>query len=149
MAASLITCTGNPSALEKLKPIQPLPKCFGSLVIRPLRIGTGKPIDAASNFQPRTFSLNLATNCFGLIRAPDIDYDNFSLHERPLPEYSGEVTGRADRSREDAERSSAAVVLPPCWQASIRLVPRRGTGTIVVGQISNRAADSWQFVAPS
>ena len=54
MAASLITRTGNSSALEKLKPIQPLPKCFGFLAIRPLRTGTGKPIDALSNFQPRT-----------------------------------------------------------------------------------------------
>src|SRR5207249_686508 len=71
MAASLITRTGNPSALEKLKPIQPLPKCFGFLVIRPLRTGTGKPMDALSNFQPRTFSLNLATNCFGPIRCPE------------------------------------------------------------------------------
>src|SRR5439155_13761582 len=71
MAASLITRTGNPSALEKLKPIQPLPKCFGFLVIRPLRTGTGKPMDALSNFQPRTFSLNLATNCFGPIRGPE------------------------------------------------------------------------------
>src|SRR5881628_1109324 len=71
MAASLITRTGNPSALEKLKPIQPLRKCFGFLVIRALRTGTGKPMDALSNFQPRTFSLNLATNCFGPIRGPE------------------------------------------------------------------------------
>src|SRR5436309_9320392 len=71
MAASLIRRTGIPSAFEKLKPIQPLPKCFGSLVIRPLRSGAGKPIDARSNFQPRTVSLNLARNCFGPIRAPE------------------------------------------------------------------------------
>src|ERR1043166_1386289 len=71
MAASLIRRTGIPSALEKLKPIQPLPKCFGSLVIRPLRIGTGKPMDTLSNFQPGTVPLNPARNCFGPIRGPE------------------------------------------------------------------------------
>src|SRR2546429_8754541 len=47
--------------------------------------------------------------------AADIDDENFPLHERPLPRIFGRATGRAERSREDAERSSAAVVLPPCW----------------------------------
>src|SRR4029077_6194656 len=71
MAASLTTSTGMPSALAKLKPTHPLPKCFGSLTIRPLRTGAGKPMEARSNFHPRAVSLSLATSCCGLSRAPE------------------------------------------------------------------------------
>src|SRR5881398_2351610 len=71
MAASLTMRTGISSARAKLKWTQSLPKCFGFRRILPLRTGAGKPIDATSNFQPLTVSLNLATNCFGVIRGPD------------------------------------------------------------------------------
>src|SRR5438094_7560121 len=71
MAASLTMRTGFRSARAKLKWSQSLPRCFGFRRIRPLRTGAGKPIDATSNFQPLTVSLNLATNCFGVIRAPE------------------------------------------------------------------------------
>src|SRR5207302_1101738 len=60
-----------PSALAKLKPAHPLPKCFGSLTIRPLRTGAGKPIHASSNLHPRAVSLSLATSCCGLSRGPE------------------------------------------------------------------------------
>src|SRR6266487_6019971 len=71
MAASLTMRTGIPSARAKLKWTQSLPRCFGFRRIRPSRTGAGKPIDATSNFQPLTVSLNLARNCFGVIRAPE------------------------------------------------------------------------------
>src|SRR4029453_2098438 len=71
MAASLIRRIGTSSALAKLKPTHPLPKCFGSPVMRPLRTGAGKPMDATSNLHPRVASLSFAINCFGLMRAPD------------------------------------------------------------------------------
>ena len=71
MAASLIKRTGAPRALLKLNPIHPLPKCFGSFMMRPFRTGAGKPIEATSNFQPRTFSLSFAINCCGLMPRPD------------------------------------------------------------------------------
>src|ERR1043166_1154860 len=71
MAASLTIRTGIPKDRAKLKRIQPLPRCFGFRRIRPLRIGAGNPIDATSNFQPLTVSLNLATNCFGVILGPE------------------------------------------------------------------------------
>src|SRR5437667_2919925 len=71
MAASLTMRTGIRSARAKLKWTQSLPRCFGFRRIRPLRTGAGKPIDATSNFQPLTVSLNLARNCFGVIRGPD------------------------------------------------------------------------------
>src|SRR6266545_3402189 len=167
MAASLITRTGNLSALEKLKPIQPLPKCFGFLVIRPLRTGTGKPMDALSNFQPRTFSLNLATNCFGPIRGPEGnsrssrgDISNFTcvppisttriflFMSGPPPRMPRvKITGGAAWIGQDAGKSSVVLVLPQRWHASIPLFRERETGTAVAAQISNRAADSWQFVA--
>src|SRR5215469_15060650 len=59
----------------------------------------------------------------------------------------GKASGRA--VREDAEESSVAPALLRCWQASIRLYQGRETGTAVAGQISNRAADFWRFVAPT
>src|SRR4029450_4412190 len=71
MAASLIRRIVTPSALAKLKPTQPLPKCFGFPTMRPLRTGAGKPMDATSNLHPRVASLSFAINCFGLMRAPD------------------------------------------------------------------------------
>src|ERR1051325_1001843 len=71
MAASLTMRTGIPNARAKLKCTQVLPRCFGFRRIRPLRTGAGKPIDATSNFQPLTVSLNSARNCFGVIRGPD------------------------------------------------------------------------------
>src|SRR6266446_2325807 len=71
MAASLTMRTGIRSARAKLKWTQSLPRCFGCRRIRPLRTGAGKPIDATSKFQPLTVSLNLARNCFGVIRRPD------------------------------------------------------------------------------
>src|SRR4029077_1623503 len=71
MAASLTMRTGIRSARAKLKWTQSLPRCFGFRRIRPLRTGAGKPIDATSNFQPLTVSLNLARNRFGVIRGPD------------------------------------------------------------------------------
>src|ERR1043166_6648239 len=74
MAASLTMRTGIPKARAKLKCIQVLPRCFGFRRIRPLRTGAGKPIDATSNFQPLTVSLNLARNCFGVIRGPDANW---------------------------------------------------------------------------
>src|SRR5262249_23685230 len=63
--------TGIPNARAKLKCTQSLPRCFGFRRIRPLRTGAGKPIDATSNFQPATVSLNLERNGFGVIRRPD------------------------------------------------------------------------------
>src|SRR5437773_5404631 len=88
MAASLTMRTGIPSARAKLKWTQSLPKCFGFRRIRPLRTGAGKPIDATSNFQPRTVSLNLETNCFGVIRGPEANsrstrFDMSSLTKLP------------------------------------------------------------------
>jgi hypothetical protein len=71
MAASLTMRTGIRSARAKLKWTQSLPKCLGFRKIRPLRTGAGKPIDKTSNFQPVAVSLNLARNCFGVIRGPD------------------------------------------------------------------------------
>src|ERR1041385_5704073 len=71
MAASFTTRTGIPRARAKLKWIQLLPRCLGFRRIRPLRTGAGKPIDATSNFQPRTVSSNFDTNSFGVICGPE------------------------------------------------------------------------------
>src|ERR1044071_862941 len=60
-----------PSALAKLKPIHPLPKCLGSFAIRPLRTGAGNPMEARSNFHPHAVSLSFAISCCGLIREPE------------------------------------------------------------------------------
>src|SRR5438034_5514647 len=94
------------------------------------------------------FALDAARHKQFHVRAADIDDQDFSLHERPSPEgVRDDSTGRVDPSREDAERSLAAQALPTCWQASIPLFRGQETGTAVAGQISNRALDSWQFVA--
>src|SRR4030095_4644997 len=71
MAASLTMRTGIPNARAKLKCTQSLPRCFGLRRIRPFCTGAGKPIDKTSNFQPLAVSLNLETNCLGVIRGPD------------------------------------------------------------------------------
>src|SRR6266566_2621629 len=126
MAASLITRTGLPSALAKLKPTQPLPKCFGSFVIRPFRTRAGKPIEATSNFfHSRTVSLNLAIICSGLIRGPEAnsrwsrgDMSNFTcvppisttrtlLFMRDRRFRRQKLTAGADRSAETLENALA------------------------------------------
>src|SRR5438046_6189149 len=123
MAASLITRTGFASALAKLKPAQPLAKCFGSFVMRPLRTGAGKPIETTSNFPPRTVSLSSAIIFFrphprpggkssvitGRLEqfhlcAADIDDENLSLHERP-PLLAVMLSGQADRPFEAAKET--------------------------------------------
>src|SRR5262245_52428318 len=71
MAASFTMRTGILNAVENLKCTQSLPRCFGFRRIRPLLTGAGNPIDATSNLQPLTVSLNLVRNCFGVIRGPD------------------------------------------------------------------------------
>src|ERR1041385_678175 len=71
MAASLITCTGLPSAWRKSNPTQPLPRCFGSLTICPPRTGAGKPIEIASKLQSAALRLICATNCFGRMVEPE------------------------------------------------------------------------------
>src|SRR5206468_9002384 len=125
MAASLITRTGLPRALPKLKPAQPLPKCFGSFVIRPFRTHAGKPIEATSNFHSRTVSLNLAIICSGLIRGPEAnsrwlrdDMSNFTcvppisttrtfLFMRDRRFRRGILTTEADRLAETLENALA------------------------------------------
>src|SRR5882724_3193681 len=122
MAASLTNRTGMPSALLKLKPTHFVAKCFGFRTIRPVCTGAGKPIDATSNFQPRTVSLNLATNCSGLIRGPEgnsrssrRDISSFTdvpptsttrifffISERPRRQAGKELLVAPEKTREEA-----------------------------------------------
>src|ERR1700730_6757792 len=71
MAASLIRCTGLPNAFAQLNPTHPLPRCFGSRIMRLSRTGAGNPIDTASNFQSPTVCLNRLTNSRGLRFGPE------------------------------------------------------------------------------
>src|SRR5215467_1448470 len=99
-------------ALAKLKPTQPLLKCFGSPTIRLLRTGAGKPIDSTSNFQPPHVLFKLCDklfryhpqpgNKFALYArrheqfhpgAPNID-ENSSFHERPRRNFRDVIIGR-------------------------------------------------------
>src|SRR6266566_8548944 len=125
MAASLITRTGLPSALAKLKPTQPLPKCCGSFVILPFRTRAGKPIEATSNFHSPTVSLNLAIISSGPIRGPEAnlcwlrdDMSNFTcappisttrtlLFMRDRRFRRQKLTAGADRSAETLENALA------------------------------------------
>src|SRR5438552_9888109 len=80
--------------------------------------------------------------------AADIDDQNLSLHERAAaPNASGKITGCAAWIGQDVGKNSVVLVLSQRWHASIPLFRERETGTAVAPQISNRAADSWQFVA--
>src|SRR5215472_4175372 len=71
MAASLMTLTGQPKALRKSNPIQPLPRLCGSRRGHPLMIGPGKPNDTQSNFQSRTKFLTTRTIFRGVMVGPD------------------------------------------------------------------------------
>src|SRR5262245_62447432 len=51
MAASLMSLTGRPKALLKLKPTQPDPRLCGSDTSLPCTTGPGYPIDTTSYFQ--------------------------------------------------------------------------------------------------
>src|SRR4029077_13451778 len=73
----------------------------------------------------------------------------FSSSYATVPESIREQSTGHAGSREDAEKSSAALALPPWLQASIPRFRVRETGTAVAGQISNRVSGSWQFVALS
>src|SRR5215469_1589979 len=71
MAASLMTLTGQPKALRKSNPIQPLPRLCGSRRGHSLMIGPGKPSDTQSNFQSWTNFLTTRTILRGVMVGPD------------------------------------------------------------------------------
>ncbi len=81
MAASLMMRTGLPNAFSKSNPTHPLPRCFGSLTIRPSRTGAGNPIEIASNFQSLTNGFISATIARGVKFSPDL---NFRLSRREI-----------------------------------------------------------------
>src|SRR5438094_8767626 len=87
MAASLIMRTGLRSALSKLNPTQPRPRCFGSLTILPLRTGEGNPSEMASNCQSATSGLIWFTIARGVSFRPDL---NFLLSVREIISFTFE-----------------------------------------------------------
>src|SRR6266481_3596830 len=71
MAASFMIFTGQPKALRKLNPTQPVPRLCGSRRGCPLITGQGNPSDTQSNFQSRTDFLTKRTILRGVIVGPD------------------------------------------------------------------------------
>src|ERR1700751_4125697 len=71
MAASLMVFTGQPKALRKLNPIQPLPRLWGSRRAHSLMMGPGNPRDTQSNSQSRTDSLTTRIILPGVMAGPD------------------------------------------------------------------------------
>src|SRR6201987_1051075 len=71
MAASLMILTGQPKALRKLNPIQPLPRLWGSRRGHSLMMGPGNPRDTQSNFQSRTDFLTTRSILRGVMVGPD------------------------------------------------------------------------------
>src|ERR1044072_4229467 len=74
MAASLMMGIGLPSAFSNLNPTQPLPKCFGSLTILPLRTGGGNPCEIGPNFQSATSGLIWSPIGRGVNFRPDLNF---------------------------------------------------------------------------
>src|SRR4029453_15831636 len=87
MAASLMIRTGLPRPFWKWNPTQPLPRCFGSLTILPLRTGEGNPIEMAWNFQSATKGLIWSTIARGVNFRPDL---NFLLSVREIISFTFE-----------------------------------------------------------
>src|SRR4029077_20331894 len=71
MAASFMIFTGQPKALRKLNPTQPVPRLCGSRRGCPLIMGPGNPSDTQSNFQSRTDFFTKRTILRGVILGPD------------------------------------------------------------------------------
>jgi len=140
---------------------QSLPRCFGFRRICPCRTGAGKPIDTTSKFQPLTLSLNLARNCFGVIREPDANSrstrsDMSSLTKLPPISTTRILLFISARRRGESDLIGRARTIAPCrpsvrasqlccWASTLRFLAQR-IGTTVAGQISSRAADFLQFV---
>src|SRR6476659_9006791 len=66
--------TGLPNDFSKLNRVHPAPRCFGSVMIQPLRTGAGNPIEIASNVQSFTSDLSWATSSRGVISGPDVNF---------------------------------------------------------------------------
>ena len=80
--------TGLPSAFLKSNLTQPLPRCFGSLTILPLRTGEGNPSETASNSQSATSGLIWFTIAPGVNFPPDL---NFLLAAREIIKSDSEI----------------------------------------------------------
>src|SRR5438034_2965981 len=65
---------GLPNDFSKLNRVQPGPRCFGSLMIQPLRTGAGNPIEIASNVQSCNSELSWVTSSRGVISGPDLNF---------------------------------------------------------------------------
>src|SRR5690349_9040434 len=66
--------TGLPNDFSKLKRVQPGPRCFGSVMIQPLQMGAGNPMETASNLQSRNRGLSSLTISRGVIAGPDLNF---------------------------------------------------------------------------
>src|SRR6059058_642592 len=84
MAASLMTRTGLPKAFSRLKRVQPLPRFFGSVRMRPFLTGAGKPTETTSYFQSSSLPRSIPWSWRGVRPGPEVNLRRSSRENMAL-----------------------------------------------------------------